>query len=155
MQNPTDSPDVLVFPPLLFGAALALGLLLHWLYPVHPLPVLAARLLGGLLLVLSGLMAYSAESVMKRAGTNIRPDRPTLAIVSDGPFRFSRNPLYLALTGLYAGITLLVNALWPLVLLIPVLAVLRWGIIAREERYLEAKFGDTYRTYKARVRRWL
>ena len=92
---------------------------------------------------------------MKRAGTNIRPDQPTLAIVSDGPFRFTRNPLYLALTGLYAGIALLVNALWPLLLLAPVLAVLRWGVIAREERYLEAKFGEAYRAYRSRVRRWV
>ena len=92
---------------------------------------------------------------MKRAGTNIRPDQPTLALVFDGPFRFTRNPLYMALTGLYLGITLLVNALWPLLFLIPVLGVLRWGVVAREERYLEAKFGEPYRTYKARVRRWI
>ena len=92
---------------------------------------------------------------MKRAGTNIRPDQPTLALASDGPFRFTRNPLYIAVTGLYLGIALLVNALWPLVLLIPVLAVLRWGVVGREERYLEAKFGEPYRAYKARVRRWI
>jgi protein-S-isoprenylcysteine O-methyltransferase Ste14 len=92
---------------------------------------------------------------MRRAGTNIRPDQPTLALVTDGAFRFSRNPLYLAAAGLYVGVALLVHALWPLVLLIPMLAVLQWGVVAREERYLEAKFGDAYRAYKARVRRWL
>ncbi len=92
---------------------------------------------------------------MRRAGTNVRPDQPTLALVFDGPFRFTRNPLYLAATGLYLGIALLVDALWPLLLLVPVLAVLRWGVVAREERYLEAKFGEPYRAYKARVRRWL
>jgi protein-S-isoprenylcysteine O-methyltransferase Ste14 len=145
---------VLVLPPLLFGGALALGLLLHWLLPVHPLPSLPARLLGIILLVASGLLAYSAERAMKRAGTNIRPDQPTLAIVSDGPFRFTRNPLYVSLTGLYVGIALLVNALWPLLLLLPALVVLQWGVVAREERYLEAKFGETYRAYRSRVRRW-
>ena len=92
---------------------------------------------------------------MKRAGTNIRPDQPTLAIVSDGPFRFTRNPLYLALTGLYLSVTLLVDALWPLLSLVPALAVLRWGVVAREERYLEVKFGEQYRAYKSRVRRWV
>jgi protein-S-isoprenylcysteine O-methyltransferase Ste14 len=105
--------------------------------------------------VSSGLLARSAEAAMKRAGTNIRPDQPTLAVVSDGPFRFTRNPLYLSLTGLYLGITLLADALWPLLLLVPVLVVLQWGVVAREERYLEAKFGEPYRAYKARVRRWV
>ena len=155
IQRSPDSPRVVVFPPLLFGSALALGLLLHWIRPVQPLPALPARLAGVMLLAASGLLARSAEAAMKRAGTNIRPDQPTLAIVSDGPFRFTRNPLYLALTGLYVGITLLVDALWPLLLLIPALAVLQWGVVAREERYWESKFGGPYRVYKSRVRRWV
>ena len=92
---------------------------------------------------------------MRRAGTNVNPRDPTTAIVVEGPFRFSRNPLYLSLILAYLGITLLVNALWPLLLLPPLLVVLHWGVIAREERYLEAKFGESYRVYKARVRRWL
>ena len=92
---------------------------------------------------------------MKRAGTNVRPDQPSLAIVTDGPFRFSRNPMYLATTGLYLGTTLLVNTPWPLVLLPPMLLILHWGVVRREERYLEAKFGEPYRAYKSRVRRWV
>jgi protein-S-isoprenylcysteine O-methyltransferase Ste14 len=155
IQRSADSPGVAVFPPLLFGGALALGLLLQWIWPAHPLPSLPARLVGVVLLAASGLLARSAEAAMKRAGTNIRPDQPTLAVVSDGPFRFTRNPLYLALTGLYVGITLLADSLWPLLLLVPVLVVLQWGVVAREERYLEAKFGEPYRAYKARVRRWV
>jgi protein-S-isoprenylcysteine O-methyltransferase Ste14 len=92
---------------------------------------------------------------MKRAGTNVRPDQPSLAIVTDGPFRFTRNPMYVATTGLYLGITLLVNTLWPLMLLPPMLAVLDLGVVRREERYLEAKFGEPCRTHRARVRRWV
>lgn len=155
MQDSTDTPNVLILPPLLFGGALLLGLLLHWIYPLYVLNPWIARVLGAALLLASGGLAFAAERVMQRAGTNVRPDRPTLAIVSDGPFRFTRNPLYLALIGLYAGVTLLFNALWPLVLLIPTIVVLRLGVIAREERYLEAKFGDAYSAYKVRVRRWL
>jgi protein-S-isoprenylcysteine O-methyltransferase Ste14 len=113
------------------------------------------RVAGLVILVMSIILARSAETAMKRAGTNIRPDRPTLAIVTDGPFRFSRNPLYLAAAGLYLAVALLVNTLWPLLLLVPVLLVLHWGVIRREERYLEAKFGDSYREYRARVRRWV
>jgi protein-S-isoprenylcysteine O-methyltransferase Ste14 len=155
MHNAADVPGVLVFPPLLFGVALALGLLLHLIYPVNLLPVLLARVLGTLILIASVWLALSAEAAMKRAGTNVRPDRPTLALVTDGPFRFTRNPLYLAAIGIYVGIALLVDTLWPLVLLIPLLVVLAKGVIGREERYLEAKFGETYRNYKSRVRRWL
>jgi len=155
MPRSADSPRVVVFPPLLFGGALAIGLAFHWIWPAHPLPSLPARVVGLALIVASGLLARSGEAAMKRAGTNIRPDQPTLALVFDGPFRFTRNPLYVALTGLYVGIALLVNALWPLLFLIPVLGVLRWGVVAREERYLEAKFGEPYRIYKARVRRWI
>ena len=155
MQQIHDSPGVVVLPPVLFGGALALGLVLHWMQPVRPLSPLPARLLGFLLLIASSALALSGERAMKRAGTNIRPDQPTTAIVSEGPFRFTRNPLYVSLTGLYLGITLVVNALWPLLLLIPTLVVLQWGVVAREERYLEAKFGESYRTYKSRVRRWI
>ncbi len=146
---------MLIFPPLLFGGTLVFGLLLHWLHPLSISTSWAVRLVGPFLIIASGLLALSAEAAMKRAGTNVRPDKPTLAIVRDGPFQFSRNPLYLAATGLYIGIALLLNMLWPLILLIPTMVVLRWGVIAREERYLEAKFGDAYLSYKSRVRRWI
>jgi protein-S-isoprenylcysteine O-methyltransferase Ste14 len=155
MARETDSPAVLVFPPLLFGAGLAAGLLLHWIRPAPGPHPMINRVAGLVILVMSIILARSAETAMKRAGTNIRPDRPTLAIVTDGPFRFSRNPLYLAAAGLYLAVALLVNTLWPLLLLVPVLLVLHWGVIRREERYLEAKFGDSYREYRARVRRWV
>jgi protein-S-isoprenylcysteine O-methyltransferase Ste14 len=82
---------------------------------------------GLVILVLSLVLARSAEAAMKRAGTSIRPDQPTLAIVTDGPFRFSRNPLYLATVGLYVAVALLVNTLWPLLLLVPVLMGLQWA----------------------------
>jgi protein-S-isoprenylcysteine O-methyltransferase Ste14 len=95
------------------------------------------------------------QRTMVKSGTNIDPREPALAIVTGGPFRFSRNPLYLSLTAFYLGITLLFNALWPLLLLIPVLITTHFGIVLREERYLERKFGETYLTYKRRVRRWV
>jgi protein-S-isoprenylcysteine O-methyltransferase Ste14 len=151
----SDAPGVLVFPPALFAGTLVLGLVLHWLRPVSLLPPLPARLAGLVVLVLSWWLVHSAEAAMKRAGTNVRPDQPSLAIVTDGPFRFSRNPMYLATTGVYLGITLLVNTPWPLILLSPMLLVLHWGVVRREERYLEAKFGEPYRAYKSRVRRWV
>ena len=149
-----DSPGVVVFPPLLFGSALLLGFILQRIRPVHPLPDAAAYGLGGVVLLGSLVLALWAERVMHAAGTNVRPDQPTLAIVTGGPFRYTRNPLYIASTGLVVGLGLLFNALWPLVLVLPVLVVVRYGVVAREERYLEKKFGETYLAYKGRVRRW-
>jgi protein-S-isoprenylcysteine O-methyltransferase Ste14 len=92
---------------------------------------------------------------MRRAGTNVSPRLPALAMVDSGPFRFTRNPLYVSLVGLYLGVTLLVDALWPLLFLIPAVLVTHYGIVLREERYLEARFADRYRAYRERVRRWL
>ncbi|HET9041055.1 MAG TPA: PEMT/PEM2 methyltransferase family protein [Gemmatimonadales bacterium] len=155
MTRSPDSPGVVVFPPVLFGATLVAGLILHWLRPVAVLPALVARLIGIMVLVASGLLVRSAEAAMRRAGTDPRPDHPSLAIVTEGPFRFTRNPMYVGTTGLYVAVSLLVNALWPLVLLLPMLAVLHWGVVRREERYLEGKFGEPYRLYRLRVRRWV
>jgi protein-S-isoprenylcysteine O-methyltransferase Ste14 len=131
------------------------GLVLHWLIRVQPLPLTLSRVLAAALCVASVVLGIWGRVTMYRAGTNMRPDKPATALVTGGPFRFSRNPLYLSLTALYVGITLLFDALWPLVTLVPMLAVLHWGVILREERYLEAKFGDAYRAYKTRVRRWI
>jgi protein-S-isoprenylcysteine O-methyltransferase Ste14 len=150
-----DKPGVVILPPLLYAAALAAGLLLHLLMPRQPLTPWVARPLGMMLLIASGALARWGEKTMRRAGTNVSPNEPTLTIVGDGPFRFTRNPLYVSMTGLYLGVTLLVDALWPLLLLVPLVLVAHYGIIRREERYLEAKFGETYRAYNARVRRWL
>ena len=83
------------------------------------------------------------------------PARPTTAIVTSGPFRFSRNPLYVALTFLYFGLTLAVNTWWSMVVLVPLLIIMHRGVVLREERYLEQKFGETYRQYRSKVRRYL
>ncbi len=92
---------------------------------------------------------------LKRVGTNIFPTQPTLALATDGPYRFSRNPLYIAAIGVYVGVSLWVDALAPLLLMFPMAWLLHWGIVLREEQYLESKFGNTYQSYKMTVRRWL
>ena len=90
-----------------------------------------------------------------RAKTEVPPHRPTSAIVTDGPYRFSRNPIYVALTLLSAGIALWVNSFWMLGLLIPTLVVMTIAVIGPEEQYLERKFGAEYLDFKSRVRRWI
>ena len=146
---------VIAPPPLIYAGALAAGLLAKALFPVPFLPRAVARALGwpltggGLLLILLGRRA------LRDAKTNVNPYEPTTALVTGGPYRFTRNPLYLGLTLMYGGISALANALWAALLLPFVLVVMRRGVIEREERYLEGIFGEEYVRYKARVGRWL
>jgi len=155
MPSDPDSPNVIVLPPLLYVAALAAGLLLSWVVPWSILSSDGRYWFGGLLAALGVTLAAWGRSVMERAGTNVNPMLPTTALVTTGPFRRSRNPLYVALTLMYVGLALLTNSLWVLALLVPVLLILHYGVVRREERYLEAKFGETYRDYRAHVRRYL
>jgi protein-S-isoprenylcysteine O-methyltransferase Ste14 len=99
-------------------------------------------------------MAIWGRRTLQAAGTNVNPALPATAIVDSGPFRFSRNPLYLALTLVYVGLTLAFNTWWGIVVLVPLLIIMHRGVVLREERYLEQKFGETYRQYRAKVRRY-
>ncbi|WP_223248490.1 methyltransferase family protein [Sulfurirhabdus autotrophica] len=92
---------------------------------------------------------------MRHAGTSASHSKPSASLTIHGPFRFSRNPIYVAMTGMYLGAVFLVNAIWPLLLLIPLLILMHWFVIVKEERYLTQKFGQTYFEYKSDVRRWL
>ena len=155
-DNTQDNPGVIAPPPLIYLGALVIGLLLHARFPLRFLPRGWTRLpFGGLLIGGSVLCVRLAFREMQRAHTNVDPRRPATALVVEGPFRFTRNPLYLSLALFYAGIAILVNALWAILLLPVALIVLRLGVIEREERYLERKFGEQYLRYKARVRRWI
>ena len=150
-----DTAQVLVLPPLVYGAAFIMGLLLHLLFPLPILSTTLARGIGVVCVLVSLPLALATLRVLSRAHTPVDPMKPTTALVTEGPFRYSRNPIYLALTLLYVGVALLINALWILLLVVPALVVLRYGVIAREEAYLTRKFGDAYRQYTAQVRRWL
>jgi protein-S-isoprenylcysteine O-methyltransferase Ste14 len=146
---------VIAPPPVLYLAALGIGLVLRLSFPVRVLPQAVARLVGGIACLLFAALGGTGLLALRRAGTSQNPRRPTTALVISGPFRISRNPLYLSLLCLYAGIALFLNSLWLLLLAVPLIAVLRLGVIGPEERYLERKFGDEYRQYRAQVRRWL
>src|SRR5215510_13249591 len=150
-----DTAHVLILPPLLYGAAFVIGLLLHWASPVHILPSTLVRGIGVVCVLVSLPLALATFRALSRAHTPADPLKPTTALVTEGPFRYSRNPIYVALTLLYLGVALLINALWILLLVVPVLLVIRYGVIAREEAYLTRKFGEAYRQYTAQVRRWL
>ena len=156
MQNGVpDKANVLALPPLIYATAFVLGLLLHLAFPMHFLPSALVRWLGSFCMLIAGLIVVAALRALRRAQTTFDVAKPTTALVTEGPFRYSRNPMYVSLTLLYFGVTCLMNALWILLLVVPLLVVIQRGVIAREEAYLARKFGEAYLSYKRRVRRWI
>jgi protein-S-isoprenylcysteine O-methyltransferase Ste14 len=151
-----DNARVIFPPPLIFLGALLLGFGLNWglSLPRRPEPPWSFAL-GAPLVVLALLLGVSAIRVLRAARTNVNPYKPSTAVVTSGPYRWTRNPIYTAMVLLYLGLALLLGALGPLMLLVPVLAMVRFGVIAREELYLSQRFGEEYRSYAARVRRWV
>jgi protein-S-isoprenylcysteine O-methyltransferase Ste14 len=154
-RNQRDHSGVFLPPPLLYAFVFIGGLLLQRIWPVPMLPSAVGRN-AGIACILSGV-TLEVWSILTfwRAGTSVIPVRPSTAVVTDGPFRFSRNPIYVALTLLYLGATFWLNLVWPLLLLPALLLLVQIYVISREERYLERKFGREYLQYKSRVRRWL
>ena len=150
-----DHADRLFPPAFIYVGGLALGLLLHLLYPVQVLPTRLAIGIALLLIAVSGPIFVITRRAYYRAKTTFYFGEPSSALITNGPYRFSRNPGYVSLTLLYGAVALLVNSLWVLLMLVPAMIVLNIGVIKREERYLEAKFGDEYREYKTTVRRWV
>lgn len=149
-----DNPDLIAPPLLIYAVAFGAALLLHALVPLR-VGWWPMRVFGGTLLIVAGiLLARSALRAMGLAGTSANPYGSAAVLVTQGPFRWTRNPLYLAQTFLYVGMAMALNTLWPLVWLPAVLLVMRYGVIEREERRLELQFGGVYQGYAARVRRW-
>jgi protein-S-isoprenylcysteine O-methyltransferase Ste14 len=156
MTSPERPPiaGVVAPPPLIFGAPLVTGLLLdRW----HPLPFLPPTIATwiGIPLFLGLFVGFPAVIAFRRAATSPNPWRPSTALVTDGIYGVTRNPMYLGMLLLYLGGSCWGNSLWPLCFLPLVLGVMHVGVIVREEAYLESQFGEEYRSYRKRVRRWL
>ncbi len=156
-QTRKDHAGVFFLPPLAIIPTLVTGLLLHFLWT--PLSLLPEWWIGhavGWPLVVAGVLLLTwSKRTMLRAGVDPNPYEPTTAIVTTGPYALSRNPIYVSATVVYVGIAFVVNSVWPIALLPFGIALLYYGVIAREESYMEKVFGDEYRAYRARVRRWL
>jgi len=150
-----DHPGVITHPPFLYGGFALAGAIANLFARVHVIGEPAQYWAGGAAALAGVALMVAGVSRFRRAGTNVPTHKPATAIVTTGPYRFTRNPLYLALTLIYTGIALAIDNVIMLGLLAPLLLVMRYGVIGREEAYLERKFGEEYRTYKARVRRWI
>ncbi len=150
-----DNAGVIAFPPLIFAVHAVAGGVAHWLCPIPLLPPWPARIAGVLLAIAAASLVTWAKRSMERAGTNIKPSLPTTAIVAAGPYRYTRNPMYLSLCMLHLGLGLLLNGTLAVLFLVPLALTLHFGVIKREERYLAAKFGEPYLAYQRHVRRWI
>jgi protein-S-isoprenylcysteine O-methyltransferase Ste14 len=149
---------VITRPPFLYLGCLILGLALDYLAPL-PLTLPGAALMhwmvGGSLILFGAAIVAAGIRNFARAATPVPSNQPVRALVTTGIHGWSRNPIYVGMFLLYAGIGVAARSPWVLILALPLVVVLRYGVVAREEAYLERRFGDAYRAYKARVRRWL
>jgi protein-S-isoprenylcysteine O-methyltransferase Ste14 len=156
MDDTADTAQVIIRPPLAWGLAVIAGFALNWLVALPFLPVdLPAGWLGAMVFVLALALVVWAIVTITRAGSNVPTTLPTTTIVESGPYHFTRNPIYLGMFLGLIGLAIAFNNLWLLMMLVPFALVIRYGVVAREEAYLERKFGDPYRGYRSRVRRWL
>lgn len=156
MSENTSTAQVLVRPPLAWALAVVTGFVIDWLEPLAFVPEdWPGGLLGAVVFGLALALAVWALDTMTRAGTNVPTNRPTTTIVEGGPYRFTRNPIYMGMFGGQIGLGIAFDNLWLLLMLVPFALVIRYGVVAREEAYLERKFGDAYRRYRQCVRRWL
>jgi len=145
----------IVRPPLVYLGSIAIGVVLHIAWPISLLPGGASPRFGAPVVLLAIALFLLATRTFRVAGTPIPGNQPTTTIVRTGPYRFSRNPIYLAFSLLQFGIAMWVNSPWLLLTLFAAVTVMALVVIPREERYLEARFPADYSSYKASVRRWL
>ena len=156
--NDTGTAGVIARPPVLFLAAGLLGHAAGHLQPVV-VPVPSGdpihRIIGGSLIVIGLAIGFLGIRDFSRAGTPVPTNKPTRMLVTNGIHGWSRNPIYLGMFVIYGGVVVAALNVWMLILALPLAIIVRYGVVAREERYLEQRFGEVYRRYKARVRRWL
>jgi protein-S-isoprenylcysteine O-methyltransferase Ste14 len=156
MTGAAETAQVVVRPPFAWALAVLAGLALHWLMPLPFMPpAVSARWAGGVVFAAALALFAWAIVTITRAGSNVPTNTPTTTIVDTGPYRFTRNPIYIAMFGGLVGLAMAFDSLWLLAALVIFALIIRIGVVAREEAYLERKFGDVYRQYRSRVRRWL
>jgi len=154
MDRP-DNPGVIAFPPLIWLVNAVISVLVHLFVQIPIMRYGICLVCGIVFIILAPTLTLSAFRTMKSAGTNVHPSEPALTIVRGGPFRFTRNPLYLALCLLQIALGFFLNDWITLLFVVPLTVIFHYGVVLREERYLTAKFGESYLQYKREVRRWI
>jgi len=155
VDKPLDNPGVIAFPPLIWLVNAVISVLLHLFVRLPIMKYSFCLVCAIVLIILAPTLALSALRTMKAAGTNVHPSKPTLTIVRSGPFRFTRNPMYLALCLVQIALGFFLNDWITLLFVVPLALISHYGVVLREERYLTAKFGEPYLQYKRGVRRWI
>ena len=156
-NTPQDHPNIIVFPPVILGTTVVLACMLQWLLPFGQLAAMNPtwRIVGGCAVILAGIsLAIAGRLTLVRLGTNVSPLRPTTALATGGVYKWTRNPLYTGGTLIMVGLALVFALDWLVLLIAPSVLILHLGVVTREEQYLEQKFGDSYRQYKASVARY-
>jgi protein-S-isoprenylcysteine O-methyltransferase Ste14 len=145
----------LVRPPFVYSSSIVLGLVIHSAWPARFVPPSLSTPVGAMLTLLAVGLFVAAVRTFRAAGTPVPGNRPTTAIVRTGPYRFSRNPIYLAFSLFQLGLSVWLDSLGLLLTLTAAVSLMALVVIPREERYLEARFPVEYSSYRAAVRRWL
>jgi protein-S-isoprenylcysteine O-methyltransferase Ste14 len=154
-RTPSVANSSVVRPPFVVLASLLAGAVLTVAWPLPFFPRVLRLPVGGLLVTMAAALFACSIRQFRMAGTPVPGNKPTTAIVRTGPYRFSRNPIYLAFFALHLGLAIWGNSLWLVAMLIATVAIIAGVVVLREERYLTARFGAEYLEYKASVRRWL
>ena len=153
--EPSSGPGIRVPPPVLYLAGLAIGVALDYRWPLSVVAGVLRYVIGSVLIILSAVIMPPVLKRFRRAATPFDVRKAASALITDGPYRFSRHPTYVSLTMLYLGLGVLLDNGWVLILVLPIFLAMDLWVVRKEERHLEATFGDQFRRYKAGVRRWL
>ena len=155
-QDERDRADVRIRPPALYLSAIVLGVVLHWLWALGFAPGSSLRIAAGVAVICGGVAILgSALFIFRRTGQHPDPRTPTPTIARSGPYRFTRNSMYLGMSLVQLGIGVALGNAWVVLLLVPLVVLIHYRAILPEERYLEDKFGGEYASFKASVRRWI
>ncbi len=154
-EQEQQTPDIRLKPPLVYAVSLFIGLGIEQLLPLVSIPGTWRAGPAVVLIPWAGLLVVPTVMRFRKADTTLRVRKAATILITGGPYRYSRNPLYLALTLLYLGVGVLFSSAWVCVLVVPTLLIINVAVVRKEEQHLELQFGEEYLRYKTAVRRWL